>query len=276
MERNKICRAFGANIPVFYPRPVLAFGYCRCQRLFVCPTVRVCGNHLLVRAITHHQFKLGSPNLDHRCKRPWLRSLLFWGVIDIDLRGQIQLQSQKLPDFELLGTITHHLFKLGSPNEGQRCKIPGLRFLLTLGLIGLDLQFHFQLWNPFFYQTYLCCFCKYLVRPSPVYIWWDHRWRLIGFHGYLLTYISFVADHRWTFRSIIDVAIDSFHIGRRIFSVNHSGARCLQPRVHRDPHACAIRYLMSWHPWDFKTSKHLGVPPKPQGRIWDCNLTNDI
>ena len=133
----------------FYPRPVLAFGYCRCLRLSVCPSVRVCGNHLLVRAITRHPFKLGSPNLDHRCKRPWLRSLLFWGVIDLDLQGQIKLQSQKLPHFELLGTITHHLFKLGSPNMGKRCKIPGLRLLLTLGLIDLDLQFHFQFWNPF-------------------------------------------------------------------------------------------------------------------------------
>ena len=42
-----------------------------------------------VRAITHHPFKLGSPNLEHRCKRPWLRSLLFCGVIDLDLQGQI-------------------------------------------------------------------------------------------------------------------------------------------------------------------------------------------
>ena len=38
-----------------------------------------------VSAITHHPFKLGSPNLDHRCKRPWLRSILFWKVIDLDL-----------------------------------------------------------------------------------------------------------------------------------------------------------------------------------------------
>ena len=45
--------------------------------------------HKFVRAITHHPFKLGSPNLDHRCKRPWLRSLLFWEVIDLDLQGQI-------------------------------------------------------------------------------------------------------------------------------------------------------------------------------------------
>ena len=64
---------------IFYPRPVLAFRYCRCLHLSVCPSVCVCGNHLLVRAITHHPFKVGSPNLDHRCKRPWLRSLLFWG-----------------------------------------------------------------------------------------------------------------------------------------------------------------------------------------------------
>ena len=75
--------------------------------------------------------------------------------------------------------------------------------------------------------------------------------------SWLLTYISFVVNHRWTFRSIIDVAMDSIHIERRIFSVNHSGAWCLQPRVHRDLHACATRYLM-------------------QGTIWDCNLTNDI
>ena len=47
--------------------------------------------------------------------------------------------------------------------------------------------------------------------------------------SWLLTYISFVVDHRWTFRSTIDIAINHIHIGRRIFSVNHSGAWCLQP-----------------------------------------------
>ena len=83
------CAVPGLNATFCYPRPVLAFGYCRCQRLSVCVSVCVCGNHMLVRAITHHPFELGSPNLDHRCKRPWLRSLLFWGVIDLDLQGQI-------------------------------------------------------------------------------------------------------------------------------------------------------------------------------------------
>ena len=51
--------------------------------------IRVCGNHLLVPAITRNPFKLGSPNFDQRCKRPWLRSLMFWGAIDLDLQGPI-------------------------------------------------------------------------------------------------------------------------------------------------------------------------------------------
>ena len=51
----------------FYPRPVLASGYC--HRLCLC----VCINLLLVRTITRHPFKLGSPNLVQRSKSPWLR-----------------------------------------------------------------------------------------------------------------------------------------------------------------------------------------------------------
>ena len=58
---------------------------CVCVCLFVC----LCVNHLLVRAITRDPFKLGSPNLDQRCKIPWLISLLFWWAIDLDLHGQI-------------------------------------------------------------------------------------------------------------------------------------------------------------------------------------------
>ena len=34
----------------------------------VCVSVRPCVNHELVRAMTHHPSKLGSTNLDHRCK----------------------------------------------------------------------------------------------------------------------------------------------------------------------------------------------------------------
>ena len=73
----------------FYPRPVLAFGYCHRLRLWVCVSVFVCVNHELVRTITHRSFKLGSPNLNQRCKTPWFRSLLFLRMIDLDLQGQI-------------------------------------------------------------------------------------------------------------------------------------------------------------------------------------------
>ena len=58
--------------------------HCSCHLLSglvnacVCVTVCVCINHLLVRAITRDQFKLGSPNLDQRCKRP--QCFVFFGV----------------------------------------------------------------------------------------------------------------------------------------------------------------------------------------------------
>ena len=58
------------NNYLFYPRPVLAFRYCRCLPPSFRPFVTK-----FVRGITHQLFKLGSPNLDQRCKTPWLRSL---------------------------------------------------------------------------------------------------------------------------------------------------------------------------------------------------------
>ena len=82
-EFTGLTKASDVELWHFYPRPVLASGYCRC--LCLC----VCINHLLVRTITRHLFKLGSPNLVQRSKTPWLRFLLFCGVIDLDLQGQI-------------------------------------------------------------------------------------------------------------------------------------------------------------------------------------------
>ena len=153
----------------FYPRPVLAFGYCQRLRLCVCVSVCVslCVNHLLVRAITRDPFKLGSPNSDQRCKRPWLRSLLFFWVIGHDLYGQIKLQSQNLPHFELVRAITPHPFGLGPLNLDQNCKIPCLRSLLFLVLIELDMSNSTYFQNP----DYLHRFCVFeiLVRPALTY-----------------------------------------------------------------------------------------------------------
>ena len=76
---------------ILLPDASLAFVYCRCLRLCVCVSVSVslCVKHLFVRAITRGLLKLGSPNLDQRYKTIWLSALLFSGVINIDLQGQI-------------------------------------------------------------------------------------------------------------------------------------------------------------------------------------------
>ena len=123
----------------------------------VCPCV--CINHELVRTITHRSFKLGSPNLDQRHKTPRFRPLTFLGMINLELQGQIQLESQILPHFELVRTITHQPFKLESPNLDRKYILALLRCLLILDLISFDLHFHFQSGNLFFYQICLRSFC---------------------------------------------------------------------------------------------------------------------
>ena len=63
----------------------------------------------LVRTITHCPFKLGSPNLDLKCKIAWLRSLLFWVAIGRDLQGQIWLKKWNFLVSPLLGIHNHHI-----------------------------------------------------------------------------------------------------------------------------------------------------------------------
>ena len=98
-----------------------------CVCVYVCLSV----NHELVRAIIHEPFKLGSPNVDQRCKRPWLRSLLFCGVTDGDLQGQIELESQNLPHFWLVSCPGHksipnkvRLSKFGPKMHLSTVKVP--------------------------------------------------------------------------------------------------------------------------------------------------------
>ena len=124
----------------------------------VCVCVRPCVNHELVRAITHHLFQLGSPNLDQRFERPWLRSLLFCGTIDRDHQGQIELQSQNLPHFELVHAITHHQLKLQFPILEQKCILALFRSLPISGLIESDLQFNFY------------------FKPRPNWAFYVHLW----------------------------------------------------------------------------------------------------
>ena len=90
-----------------YPRPVLAFGCCLCLRLSVClcvrPSVRpsVCAVSTCLSAITHHPFTLRSPNLDHMCKIPWLRSLLFWGWLTLTFKVKFNFKAKNYPILSL-------------------------------------------------------------------------------------------------------------------------------------------------------------------------------
>ena len=137
--------------------PEASFGH-RVLSLPACVCVRVSVNYEFVRVITHQPFKLGSPNIDQRCKRPWLRALLFCGMIDCNLKGQIELQSQNLPHFELVHAITHHQLKLQFPNLEQKCILALFRSLSILGFIEIDLQFNFY------------------FKPRPNWAFYVHRW----------------------------------------------------------------------------------------------------
>ena len=87
-----------------------------------------------VRAITHHPLKLESPNINHRCKRPQLSSLVLGG--DWPWPSRSNLTSQNFPHFEFVKfvcVISHHLLKLGFPNMDQICILALLRSLLIWG-----------------------------------------------------------------------------------------------------------------------------------------------
>ena len=66
---------------------VLSLSACVCVCMCVC--VRVSVNHEFFRAITHQPFKLGSPNLDQRCKRPWLISYCFVGWLIVTFKVKL-------------------------------------------------------------------------------------------------------------------------------------------------------------------------------------------
>ena len=184
----------------------------------VCPCVRVCVNHGLVRTITHHSFKLESPNLEQRCKRPWLRSRLFLGMIDFDLQGQIELESQILPHFELVRPITHQPFKLESPNLDRKCILALLRSLLILDMIGFDLHLHF-----------------WILKPKPLflyYIKWDPSIVNISetIPGDGSNQFGLLTEHKFCRKLSRSISMDSrycnrfINLGRLIFPLNHSGA----------------------------------------------------
>ena len=77
--------------------------------------VRVCVDPELV-----HPFKPGSPNLDRRCKRLWLRSLLYRRTIGLDLQDQIEYKCKKLHHFEFVHAIIPNQLKVRISKFGPK------------------------------------------------------------------------------------------------------------------------------------------------------------
>ena len=141
----------------------------------VCMCVCVSVNHQFVRTITCHLLKLQLPKLDQKWKTPWLRSVLFLGFIDLDLQGQIELQSQNLPHFELVSFPRDKSI----PNEvrlskfGPKMRLSTVKVPIDFGVYWSSSSVSFLtsnlLYSTKFYVSYsFASFCIYLVRPWPV------------------------------------------------------------------------------------------------------------
>ena len=64
----------------FYSRHPGKVITCICLCVHVCLSVCLCIDRKLVCMITHHPFKLGSPNINQRCIRTWFKvPIVLWG-----------------------------------------------------------------------------------------------------------------------------------------------------------------------------------------------------
>ena len=112
--------------------------------------------------------KLQSPNLDQKCKTPWLRSLLFLGFIDLDLQGQIELKKSKFTPLwacKFVRAISQYQMKWGFQNLDQKCILVLFRSLMILGLIDNDLHFNFLLQTCYvlpYFVFLIICFAMYI------------------------------------------------------------------------------------------------------------------
>ena len=163
----------------FYPRPVLAFRVlslpaCVCVRLSVCVYVRVSYNHALVRTITQQPFKLGSPNWDHRCKRPSLISLLFflgWMILTFKVKFDFKVKIYPILSLwvcprDRSPLIEIRIFKFGPIMHLSTVTVPSD--------LGLDWPWSSVSFSNLCFSTNFCVSYSfasvwiYSVRPSPV------------------------------------------------------------------------------------------------------------
>ena len=75
---------------------------------------------------------LGSPNLDHRCKITWLRSLLFWWRLTLNFKVKLNLKSQKFSHLEFVQKINHHQLKVKTTKFGQMMQNTSVKIPINL------------------------------------------------------------------------------------------------------------------------------------------------
>ena len=69
-------------------------------------------------------------------------------MIDCDLQGQIELQSQNLPHFELVHAIAHHQLKLQFPNLEKKMHLNTVQIPTNFGLDWNWSSIEFLISNP--------------------------------------------------------------------------------------------------------------------------------
>ena len=115
--------------PVFYPTPVLSLGIvvacvCVCVCLSVC--LSVCQS-LACPQDNSGPVQVGITKFGLKMQKTLVMvPIVLWTDRPWPSRSNLTW-NPNLPHFELVRTITHHPFKLGSPNLDQRCIIPWLR-----------------------------------------------------------------------------------------------------------------------------------------------------
>ena len=123
----------------------------------VCPAVRPSVTKF-VRAITHYPFKLGSANLDHRCKTPWLRSLLFWGWLTLAFKVKFNFKVKIYPCLSLWFCPRHKSPRIlvRISNFGQKMHLSTVKVSIDFGIYWASSSVSVSISNLLF-STVLTC-----------------------------------------------------------------------------------------------------------------------
>ena len=131
----------------------------RCLRLYSCVRPSV---HQFFLAIIHHQFLLGSPNLEHRSVIHWLSSLWFCRMIPRPLHR---------PDCFTVSNPLHLYWSSLRLTPFPWCQIDVSMSALSTRVNTILFKFAFEL-NTMITYTVSRCDC-FMIRPCAIYRSWQ-------------------------------------------------------------------------------------------------------